>query len=105
VYPRSVFLFAKNVRCLREWVSDLDKAEREERKKTILDMWLKCYTAEEIGEVVGLEEKAIRTELSVFLAELPKRRKVQFLDDFTPPIYNVWSYGKKSHAPLKVAWD
>ena len=47
-------LLSVSVRSVTGWVSDLDQAEREERKATILDMWQRCYTAEEIGESVGL---------------------------------------------------
>ncbi len=90
-------LLSVSLSAVTGWVSDLDQAEREERKKTILDMWQKCYTAEEIGQAVGLSKPAIEKEVSLLLADLLKVGKVQFSDDFAPPIYNVWAFGKKTN--------
>ena len=39
---------------------------------------MKCYTAEEIGEEVGLDEKSIRNEVSGISEELLKLLKVTF---------------------------
>lgn len=79
-------------------LSSLDQAEREERKKTILDLWLKCYTAEEIGGVVGLTKQAVDLELSQINGNMLKLVEVQFSEaDYAPPIYNVWAFGKKTN--------
>ena len=102
-------------------VSDLDQAEREARKEKIKDLYLKAYTAEEIGEVIGsvdvvkkelpclseyvlkstkvtFSEENLKSELSLISTELVKSSKVQFSDDtWTPPIYNVWSFAKKTN--------
>jgi hypothetical protein len=94
-------LLSVSLSAVTGWVSDLDQAEREERKKTILDLWLKCYTAEEIGEVIGYSKnsKALENELSSIFADLLKCGKVQFSEhDFQQPIYNVWAFGKKTNA-------
>jgi hypothetical protein len=61
----------------------------------VKELYLQAYTVEEIGKAVGLDDKAVRNELSGLLEDLPKIRKVQFSDDFEPPIYNVWTFGKK----------
>lgn len=90
-------LLSVTVRAVSEWVSDLDQAEREERKQTIRDLYFKCYTAEEIGEQVGLEKKTSEREVCDILEEVPKCPKVLFSDNFSPPIYNVWSFGKKTN--------
>lgn len=91
-------LLSVSLSAVTGWVSDLDQAEREERKKTILDMWLKCYTAEEIGEAVGLSKPAVEKEVNLLLADVLKVGKVQFSEpDYTPPIYNIWSFGKKTN--------
>lgn len=90
-------LLSVSLSAITGWVSDLDQAEREERKKVILDMWQKCYTAEEIGEAVGLGGKQSEREVTDILANLLKCRKVQFSDDFQSPIYNVWAFAKKTN--------
>jgi len=91
-------LLSVSLSAVTGWVSDLDQAEREERKKTILDMWLKCYTAEEIGEAVGLSKPAVEKEVNLLFADVLKVGKVQFSEpDYVPPIYNVWAFGKKTN--------
>lgn len=90
-------LLSVSLSAITGWVSDLDQAEREERKKVILDMWQKCYTAEEIGEAVGITRQQIENDLMQILADVLKVAKVQFSDDFQSPIYNVWAFAKKTN--------
>jgi hypothetical protein len=91
-------LLSVTVRAVTGWVSDLDQAEREERKAKILDLWQKCYTAEEIGEAVGLSGGKLFDEVSSVSEDVLKRREVQFSEpEFQPPIYNVWAFGKKTN--------
>jgi hypothetical protein len=60
-----------------------------ERKKTIQDLYLKCYTAEEIGGVVGLEKRQTEMEVSALCEDVRKVREVTFSEpDYAPPIYN-----------------
>jgi len=68
------------------------------RPATYEDLWLRCYTAEEIGAEVALSAKQVERELTDISSELKKCRKVTFSEDgFTPPIYNVWAFGKKTN--------
>ena len=91
-------LLSVTVRAITGWVSDLDQAEREERKAKIKEMYLKAYTAEEIGEAVGSVD-VVKKELPCLLEDIPKSTKVQFSeDDWQPPIYNVWTFAKKTNA-------
>jgi len=91
-------LLSVTVRAVQEWVADLDQAEREERKKTIQDLYLKCYTAEEIGHVVGLSKDAVEKEVSLINEDIRSVGKVTFSEpDYAPPIYNVWAFGKKTN--------
>lgn len=94
-----------SLRAVTDWVQDLDKAEREARRETIREMYLQAYTAEEIGESVGVNSSLLtrntekeKGELTVEIAKLLNLPKVQFSDeDWQPPIYNVWTYAKKSN--------
>lgn len=85
---------------LNNWLSDIDKAEREERKRRIFEMWLACHTQDEIAEVVGVTQKTVNEEIELLYnsTELQKSIKVQFLDDdFKQPIYNVWTFDKNTN--------
>ena len=118
-------LLAVSLRTVQEWVSDLDAAEREARREKILALYLRCYTAEEIGQQVGLTHQQVDFETKALLqetADLPKSAKVTFSDDFEikallvenadlrkllkvtfseegfqKPIYNVWAFAKKTN--------
>lgn len=75
------------------------EAAKDARDRRIFDLWLACWTNEEIGVEVGCDEKTVRTVIGES-AELPKLRKpdqtvAEHADsDFTPPIYNVWTKTK-----------
>jgi predicted transcriptional regulator len=89
-------------RMVNVYLQDEDRKLREERKQKIFDMWLACATLEEIAEATGVVFKTVDNEVKEFvkLEELPKIQKLSasFQDsDFTPPIYNVWSFGKKTN--------
>ena len=61
---------------------------------------MECYTASEIAEVVGLSRREI-DEKTTLMAETEMTSKnaqsANFTDDFEPPIYNIWSFGKKTN--------
>ena len=83
------------------YVSDIDKQLREERNQKILDMWLACYSQEEIAEVVGVSHTTVSRAIESFVqnGQLSKMHKTFDTDpDFTPPLYNVWTFAKKSNA-------
>lgn len=99
--PSLVKLLSVDMRTVQSWTSDLDQAEREERRQKILSMYLRCYTAEEIGEAVGLELKTAQREIEGLLVnneDLRKSPKVTFSEEgFQTPLYNVWAFGKKTN--------
>lgn len=84
-------------RTLRDWLSRIDKDEKEARNKRIFDLWMACYTEKEIAEVIGNPRTTIETVLTE-TAKLPKSSQPasEHLTDFEVPIYNVWKQQKKS---------
>jgi hypothetical protein len=90
-------LLSCSEKLVREATSEADQRMREERREKVKELYLQAYTTEEIGEQVGLSGGQLKTEVSSVLEALPKQTKVQFSDDFDPPIYNVWTFGKKSN--------
>ena len=85
-------------RTLRGWLSRIDKDAKEARDKRIFDLWLACYTQEEIAKSVGVDTTDKILRVSGNLADLPNNQKPQaeHLTDFEPPIYNVWKQQKKT---------
>ena len=77
-------------RTVREWLSRVDKDAKEARDRRIFEMWLACYTQEEIAEAVGCSQGEVAK--SIPNGELAEQNKPAsaHLTDFDPPLYNVW---------------
>ena len=100
VYSKELLtkLFSVSYSVLNSWMSDIDKAEREERRRIIREMYLACYTEEEIAELANVSRQTVNIEVSQLFADLQKLAKVNFFDeDWQPPIYNVWTFSKKTN--------
>jgi len=86
---------------ISDWLKDIDQKHREERREKIIDMYLRCHTQQEIGDAVGLSDKQAGNEieaLSEVSSDVKKLPEVTFSDDdFQKPIYNVWSFAKKTN--------
>ena len=59
-----------------------------------MDLWLPCYTQDEIAETVGLSPDAVSLQIGEHrdLASLPNLGKLAATysePDWTPPLYNV----------------
>ena len=77
---------------MRDWLSRIDKDLKAERDKRIFDLWLACWTQEQIAEEVGAPRQIVQ-EILPKMAELPKSAKpaAEHLTDFQVPLYNVWN--------------
>ena len=87
-------------RTVRDWLSRIDKDSREARNKRIFDLWLACWTNQEIVTVVNVTEEAIRQQTQE-MASLPKLGKsdqfaAEHAVDFDQPIYNIWKQQEKT---------
>lgn len=84
-------------RTIRDWLSRIDKDSREARNKRIFNLWMACYTQEEIAERCECERTTVESILTK-MAELPKSSKpiAEHLTDFDIPIYNVWKWQEKT---------
>ena len=78
-------------RTVRDWLSRVDKDAKDARDRRIFEMWLACYTQEEIAEAVGAAVGTVNSVCSE-MANLPELNKpaASHLTDFEPPLYNVW---------------
>jgi hypothetical protein len=51
---------------VREWPSWIDKNSKEARDKRIFDLWLACWTQEEIAEALGCPRETTRDLIAPF---------------------------------------
>jgi hypothetical protein len=97
-------------RSVRDWLSRIDKDAKEARDKRIFELWLACWTQEEIAADVGLSGQMINVivtdkdfPINGGFAESGKiQAQSEHATDFQIPLYNVWKQqektaGKASH--------
>lgn len=90
-------LLSVSLAIVHEWLSRIDKDSKAERDKRIADLWLACWTLDEIAADVGVV-KATVSEVCSKIPELEKSNKsrAEHATDFDPPIYNIWKQQTKS---------
>jgi transcriptional regulator with XRE-family HTH domain len=86
-------------RTVREWLARIDKDAKDARDERIRDLWLACWTQQEIAEAVGVHKDTV-SEVCRNLATLPESDKpaANHLVDFKAPIFNVWKWPDKTEA-------
>ncbi|HUV66384.1 MAG TPA: DNA methyltransferase [Sedimentisphaerales bacterium] len=88
-------------RTVRRWVSRRIKDMKAERDRRIADMWLACYTEEEIAAAAGISERTVPNAIES--AKQDTWQKLRIFSDYQepewkPPIYDVWKVQDKSNA-------
>jgi len=83
-------------RTIREWLSRIDKDSKEARDRKIFEMWMACYTQEEIASTIGCTRDEVRGVSESFgeigkLAENPKAQASHATDFETPLLQQIWT--------------
>jgi len=76
--------------CFSVWTKNKRQSLEDERNQMILDLYLKCWTMEEIGSEVDLTRQAISDIISK-LSNNTKYSKILQMTDFSPFLYNIWN--------------
>ena len=87
---------------VNEWLSDVLKSKKEEENKIIFNMYMSCYTQEDIASRVGLGQKTVDERIKVLVENFLENKSLKLASsyqeaDWVAPIYNIWSYGKKTN--------
>lgn len=90
-------------RTVNGYLAYTDKQLLERRRETIRDMWLACYTQQEIADAVGVDKATASRELEdcCNLEALPKSNKLSALHedaDWTPPLYDIWNVSSNNNS-------
>jgi hypothetical protein len=87
-------------RTVREWLSRIDKDAKEARNRRIFDLWLACWTQQEIADETGIDQGDLSKLVSTFMeiGNLAKNHKAaaEHAVDFDVPIYNIWKQQNKT---------
>ncbi len=88
-------------RTIREWLSRIDKDTNEKRNNRIFDLWLSCYTQEEIEGREGIDQATISRVMKGFMqnGKIAESHKAiaNHAVDFDIPLYNIWKQQTKSN--------
>lgn len=81
--------------------SNIGKAKKKEaRNRRIFDLWMACWTQEEIARDTGIDQGDLSKMTKTFMeiGNLAKIHKsaAEHATDFDPPIYNVWKQQEKT---------
>lgn len=88
-------------RTIRLWLANVDKDLEQETNEQIMDLWLQCYTQDEISEKLGISQQLAAKRIKELpqMANLPNVVKLSCLyqePDYSPPLYNVWRAHSKT---------
>ena len=94
-------ILAISKKTLGRSVKDIKDSEKAERKEKIMDMYMSCYTQQEIADAVGLSKSVVIEQTKEWseMDNCPKPTKLsaEYNDGFEPPLYNIWTFGKKTN--------
>jgi len=92
-------LLSVSRKTIDNWLSDKDKAYREERNRIIQEMWFACYTQEEIAERVDIPRQTISDKIKNLpkMENFPKSANSALYQDTDIPLYDVWTASTKSN--------
>lgn len=82
-----------------DWLSRTVKEQKAKRDEKIFEMWLACYTQDEIAEAAGCSRPNVEVLIKEFQeTKLSKadQSSAAHATDFDPPVYNVWKQQEKT---------
>jgi predicted transcriptional regulator len=76
-----------------QWLARTVKEDKDRRNKKIFDMWLACYTQEDIAKAVACDQSVISDLMKGFMVSVLENQNhkaaASHAIDFDLPIYNV----------------
>tara|TARA_R110000824_G_scaffold400963_2_gene610107 strand:- start:1913 stop:3187 length:1275 start_codon:yes stop_codon:yes gene_type:complete len=90
-------------RTVHNWVENIDQQRKEDQQRQITDLWLACYTQDEISKSLNVPRRTIteKTKVLANLATLPNLPKVHATyqeEDWKPPLFNIWNFAKNANS-------
>jgi len=62
--------------------------------ETIKNLWMQCYTQEEIAKSTGLDQATISRKTKDFMQDV---ENYKLHKDFTPQLYNIWNFARNNN--------
>lgn len=88
-------------RTVSRWLARKKKDLKVERDRRIAEMWLACYTEEEIAEAVKVDQSTVSRQCEELCKSDIWQKCIVFSEysdpDWQPPLYDVWKVQNKSN--------
>lgn len=99
--------FSVTERTVASWLEDIDRAQKEEQRRRIRDLWLSCHTQAEIAEAVDMPKRTVADAIEecAKLEAFPKSHILasRFDDlDWRPKLYSVWEFEHPSEPKREI---
>jgi len=79
-------------RTYRGWTKNKREQLEKDRDSKVIDLWLQCYTQEEISKRIEISEGTVNN-----IIEKLKNGKSAKNEDFTPQLYNIWNFARNNN--------
>jgi predicted transcriptional regulator len=80
-----------------EWLSRTVKEQRNRRNRKIIEMWMACYTLDEIADAVAIHKDTASEVCRKFSAlNDSDKAAAEHATEFEVPLYNVWKQQEKT---------
>ena len=91
-----------NMRSVRRYLSLIDKELHQQQKQQACDLYMSCHTQQEIADRLSVAQQTASRMIESFtqngqLSVLSKSLSFDKDQDFTPPLYDIWNFGKLSN--------
>lgn len=98
-------LLSVSERTVRDWLSRIDKDAKEARDRRIFDLWLACWTQEQIASELSVSQGEIAKIIpngDIAVLNKTDRASADHSTEFAPPLYNVWKQQEKTNGRRPV---
>ena len=78
------------------WTSAKQDQKDEQTKQRIYDMWMRCYTQQDIADAVGVSRDIVAAKIAK-IAENGQVSDSHIFRNFEPQVYTTWNFGKATN--------
>lgn len=83
-------------RTFRDFTKDKRKQLEEEQNERIFDMWMRCYTQQQIAESLSIDKQLVSRKIADFSQNGKFADLINFRN-FDPQIYDIWNFHKATN--------
>ena len=84
-----------------EWTSAIRQAEQDRENEAIFDLWMACYTQEQIAGETGIPQRTVADRIAVLAEKFPGTKSLKLSeygeDGWARPLFDIWNAGKNAN--------